>query len=256
MRHLILIRHGQASYGKANYDCLSAIGRQQAKVLGENLIHRDLPNGSIYHGSLERQRDTAQIIVNQQTLKSTETSIHLNEQPWLNELNSHQLMQYYGDKVQHPHQSTVSHSERTDQWPMKKADFASTFKQLIELWHQDPTPPFESFVQFQQRIDLGLSELVSTSPKHQPIILVSSAGVIASILQRVLQLELMQMLNLALTLNNASITEIQLSTSLDLHDLHSIYSGQKNTKHIGNLLGFNNIWPLQLQQDPKLITRL
>ena len=34
MTSIYLIRHGQASFGKAEYDCLSELGEQQARHLG------------------------------------------------------------------------------------------------------------------------------------------------------------------------------------------------------------------------------
>ena len=40
MATIYLIRHGQASFGKANYDELSDLGQQQATRLGQALAQR------------------------------------------------------------------------------------------------------------------------------------------------------------------------------------------------------------------------
>lgn len=59
MAQLVLIRHGQASFGAADYDVLSEAGERQARIVGEAL--RAVRPVAIVHGSLRRQRDTALI---------------------------------------------------------------------------------------------------------------------------------------------------------------------------------------------------
>lgn len=54
-----LIRHGQASFGAADYDVLSDVGHQQAKLLADALIRRGVRPDRMVAGSLKRQRDTA-----------------------------------------------------------------------------------------------------------------------------------------------------------------------------------------------------
>jgi len=56
---LVLVRHGQASYGQADYDRLSPRGEQQAKHVGEHF--RTAPLDALFTGPLKRQRDTAAI---------------------------------------------------------------------------------------------------------------------------------------------------------------------------------------------------
>jgi broad specificity phosphatase PhoE len=60
-----LVRHGQASFGSADYDVLSAAGERQARVLGDALAARGVAPSTVICGSLRRQRDTADAIVKQ-----------------------------------------------------------------------------------------------------------------------------------------------------------------------------------------------
>ncbi len=60
MGQVLVVRHGQASFGAADYDVLSARGEEQARRLGESLAH--LHPDLVVHGSLRRQRDTARIM--------------------------------------------------------------------------------------------------------------------------------------------------------------------------------------------------
>ena len=59
MGTLRLVRHGQASYGAADYDVLSPRGVAQAEALGRSWAARGLGATAIYSGPLRRQRDTA-----------------------------------------------------------------------------------------------------------------------------------------------------------------------------------------------------
>ena len=57
---LLLVRHGQASLGAADYDQLSPTGHRQAQLTGARLAQADLAADRVVCGSLVRQRDTAE----------------------------------------------------------------------------------------------------------------------------------------------------------------------------------------------------
>jgi broad specificity phosphatase PhoE len=59
MPTIYLVRHGQASFGAADYDVLSPMGEQQSKVLGEELRRRELRIDRVWSGRLRRQQATA-----------------------------------------------------------------------------------------------------------------------------------------------------------------------------------------------------
>lgn len=58
---VLLVRHGQASFGAEDYDVLSDTGRQQSELVGHELAQRSLRSPVVVCGSLRRQRDTAEI---------------------------------------------------------------------------------------------------------------------------------------------------------------------------------------------------
>jgi broad specificity phosphatase PhoE len=62
MSTLYLIRHGQASFGKENYDRLSERGVTQSKRLGEYLASGNITFDAVYTGSLVRHEETAREI--------------------------------------------------------------------------------------------------------------------------------------------------------------------------------------------------
>ncbi|MFC5289047.1 histidine phosphatase family protein [Actinokineospora guangxiensis] len=63
MSVVYLVRHGQASFGQADYDVLSPVGERQAKVVGEELSARGVRPVAVLAGTLSRQRRTAEIAV-------------------------------------------------------------------------------------------------------------------------------------------------------------------------------------------------
>jgi broad specificity phosphatase PhoE len=60
MGYIYLIRHAQAG-SRDNYDVLSELGREQARLLGEHLTEQGIELGAVYAGGMLRQRHTAEI---------------------------------------------------------------------------------------------------------------------------------------------------------------------------------------------------
>lgn len=60
MGQILLVRHGQASFGAADYDALSPLGFEQSRLLGQALAKRAIPVDVIVHGTMRRHRETAE----------------------------------------------------------------------------------------------------------------------------------------------------------------------------------------------------
>lgn len=60
MSVVLLVRHGQASFGKRDYDALSDRGHEQARVLGRSLAGRGVVPALVVRGELRRHRETAE----------------------------------------------------------------------------------------------------------------------------------------------------------------------------------------------------
>ena len=61
MATIYLVRHGQASFGKENYDQLSPRGWEQGRILGRWLAGKVEP-GAVFGGNLQRHRETVEAI--------------------------------------------------------------------------------------------------------------------------------------------------------------------------------------------------
>ncbi|WP_151083985.1 histidine phosphatase family protein [Nocardioides cynanchi] len=60
---VLLVRHGQASFGADDYDVLSEPGFEQSRVLGRWLAAAGIEPVAVLHGAMRRQRDTATAMV-------------------------------------------------------------------------------------------------------------------------------------------------------------------------------------------------
>jgi broad specificity phosphatase PhoE len=58
LAELLVIRHGQASFGQDNYDVLSELGHRQAEAVGALLREINWVPDRLVTGTLNRQRDT------------------------------------------------------------------------------------------------------------------------------------------------------------------------------------------------------
>lgn len=57
---LLLVRHGQASFGTADYDVLSETGWEQGRLLGDWLRARGVSPTSVVRGGMRRHRESAE----------------------------------------------------------------------------------------------------------------------------------------------------------------------------------------------------
>src|SRR5690348_13213239 len=57
---LMLVRHGQASFGSEDYDVLSSRGVRQSRKAAETLAGYGVQPTTLLHGGMRRQRETAE----------------------------------------------------------------------------------------------------------------------------------------------------------------------------------------------------
>lgn len=60
MTLVLVVRHGQASFGADDYDVLSDLGWEQARALGTHLAAQGVRPAAVVRGTLRRQRETVE----------------------------------------------------------------------------------------------------------------------------------------------------------------------------------------------------
>jgi broad specificity phosphatase PhoE len=193
MSKLLLIRHGQASFGKKNYDQLSDLGMQQATWLGHYLRQCELKPSRIITGSLARHKQTAASIC-----QGLNHECNIEEHLGWNEFDFQAIVQAY----------LQLHPELTPTTGHPKA-FFSLLKKSMTAWSKNilnSTIP-ETWSDFGGRVN----EAMLFSKKETtdgPILVISSGGAISMALKNILRLDNAAMIDLNLQTRNSSVSEI------------------------------------------------
>ena len=202
MARITLIRHGQASFGQANYDQLSERGYRQGELVGQALATRGIKPDLILCGSMSRHRQTLE---SAQKHWSQEQSFDVDTN--FNEFDSDDVI-----AVSHAQFSTKADLVswvRSQPKPMQA--FQLLFEEAIQTWiqasEQQASAYKESWPGFKQRCQQGLLNLINNT-SHQEIVIFTSGGPITILAQYCLQLTDQKAFDLNWTLYNASISQI------------------------------------------------
>lgn len=164
MSLVFLVRHAQASFGAPDYDRLSALGRRQARWLGEYFEARGLRFARVMVGSLARQQDTAREIVS--AMNDGEQALLTH--PGLDEYHGEALFRAW----------TGIADPRSRQRADSRAYWRS-FREAMQAWADGRLVEVpESWEQFGTRAREALHVATRNSAREDAILVVSSGGVI------------------------------------------------------------------------------
>lgn len=201
MAELLVVRHGQASFGAKNYDILSDLGERQAVALGDSLRALGWYPDRVITGTLERQK---------QTLCHMNFDVRPEQHAGWNEYDFHDLLHSrFGGKAP----ETVI----TD----RKTHFRALRETLFQ-WQLDEIPDAtETWKVFCDRIEAARCHAV-----EQPVdrvLVVSSGGAIARLVSACLQVPNEQMVALNLQIKNSSVSRFIFSRDkFFLHEFNSL----------------------------------
>jgi broad specificity phosphatase PhoE len=225
MSELILVRHGQASFGRASYDKLSDKGIEQTKILSRHWLAMGERFDHAYSGTLLRQRETVAELLTQVDGEPSAAT----ELPALNEYNGDPLMRIY---LRDHH----ADSEEEIEWPIndpKKFQLLfekATAKWIVgELVPNDTDKDFEHFHAFQQRVHSVIDEIMNLHQRGSKILISTSGGVIAMALQRVLQFPNEHVITTNWMVHNSAVTRIRYGQGrLSLSQFNNLAHLEKN----------------------------
>ena len=191
MAELVLVRHGQASFGADDYDKLSELGWRQSRWLGEYFAERHAAFDLVIRGSLRRHAETLVGIG-----EGLGRSLEATEDARLNEYDSHSLLNAHLKGNPLPD----SKDRREHFRILREAMYAWTEGTLNGY-------PHEPFADFRGRVLGALQDLRAGRAKR--ILVVSSGGPISTILAEVLGMPRRGVVDLNLQTRNTGITELQ-----------------------------------------------
>lgn len=231
MTSIVLVRHGQASFGTANYDRLSPLGERQAVLLGEHWQQSNFAADHAVAGTLSRQQHTGRLALS--ALAGGAPSLAADAA--FNEFNHTQLVQAYLPMLvaENPHLAADDGRVLRD-----RTLFRPLFGRIVSAWAQGlpgARPLDETWPQFCARCEDGIRRAAAGAER---IVVFTSGGVITALLRAALGVDDDTALRLNWRIWNASVHELVL-----------------RPKGL-TLVGFNDIGHLRLARDAAMLTRL
>ncbi|MBV1927478.1 MAG: histidine phosphatase family protein [Rhodobacteraceae bacterium] len=200
MAELLVIRHGQASFGADNYDELSDIGHKQSALVGAALRDSGWVPDRLVTGTLTRQK---------QTLASMGFKARPETHAGFNEYDFHDLLsvRFKGD---------VPDAVRSE----RKTHFRTLRETILDWQDGGLQNAQESWVDFISRVEAARSFAVNTEAKK--VLVISSGGAIGQLTAACLNAPAEQMLTLNLQVKNTSITRFIFSGDrFSLHEFNA-----------------------------------
>lgn len=163
MSQILLVRHGQASWGSDDYDVLSPLGEKQSNVLGEVLAARGIRPDHVLRGAMKRHRQTAEQAA---TAAGWDTEV-VEDDGW-NEFDHVQMLSM--------HPSRYGEGEE-----MSRAEFQTWFEEATLRWTGgDCDEDYdESFTAFGRRVDAALRRTAERLQPNQTAVVFTSGGPIS-----------------------------------------------------------------------------
>ena len=158
---VLLVRHGQASFGADDYDVLSDLGRAQSEAVGRHLATRGLRRPVAVHGSLRRQRDTAALALAAAGLDAVPST-----DPRWDEYDHMELLQRYVPPLE-------------DGPPTSSREVQRLLDGALRAWVDDGDAG--GWPAFSDGALTALTDLVGGLDKGQDAVVFTSGGIVAAV---------------------------------------------------------------------------
>ncbi len=209
MADIYLIRHGQASFGKVNYDELSQQGKAQSMRLGVTMANQlgaslQRRRVRLVHGSLTRHKQTMNEWISGFSAAQPDIQMSSIENAEFNEFDHEDMLAVafpeYVDK-----NVLAKHLMQTEN-PRKA--FHKLYEKAVSRWISGDfdSDYRESFSAFKQRCVQGFSQLVASAESGESIFVFTSGGPIGMAVQWALNLNDATTFKINSALVNSSVT--------------------------------------------------
>jgi broad specificity phosphatase PhoE len=168
---ILLVRHGQASWGSDDYDVLSPLGEKQSHVLGEALAARGVRPELLVRGSLRRHRQTTEQALAGAGWSAADVVV---DEGW--------------DEFDHVQMFAMHPPAYGEGEEMSRAQFQEWFDGAMIRWaggdydHEYDEP----FSAFGDRVDAALRRTAERLEGRQTAVVFTSGGTIARVMMSLL----------------------------------------------------------------------
>ncbi|MBU2548558.1 MAG: histidine phosphatase family protein [Proteobacteria bacterium] len=231
MSVIYFIRHGQASFASDHYDRLSDLGRRQSRILGDYLAHLGLRFDAACTGTLERQTETAEIVLSRMNDPGPTASAI---KPGLNEYDSESIVSAQLPAMIERDPGLARDAEHmTD-----RRSFQRVFEGAMLRWAsgRHDVPGVETWSDFAARVREAVEQVMSENGRGKTVAVFTSGGPTCATLHMAVGVSPAVAVRLNWQIRNTSVSEFK-------------YSEQ------GIFLGsFNSVHHLQTLGEPELLT--
>ncbi len=198
---VLLVRHGQASWGKKDYDQLSPLGERQSAILGTALAARHVEPTVVVAGGLARQQETARRLV--------------GAAGWGSEIEVDERWNEYDHTA-----IITAHKPAYRSMTIMKADLVRTFRpyrafmkmfeQALVRWAEGGHDGDyeETFAAFTARVTAALDDLLTRLGNDGTAIVCTSAGPVCWALASTLGADALAWGHLQIPIVNSSVSSI------------------------------------------------
>lgn len=231
MASIYVIRHGQASFGAANYDKLSDLGCRQATVLGHYLRDCNIRFDAAYSGDLQRQRKTAEL-----ALASQPGTVPHTIDARFNEVKNDEQVKFLVPEVIKTNEPIRA---LMDKGLSASKDYQKVIEAVFNYWVSPDCnePRIQSWEDYSSAVHSALAEIIQAQGSGKTVGIFASGGTIATIVAHVLGLSGAHAYSFYEPVINCSVTRLFYSSrkvSLSYFNDHSFLDvlGQQNDESL------------------------
>ena len=210
MSRLLVIRHGQASFGADNYDQLSSLGELQAKRLADYILESEPIFQRIIVGPCKRHLQTAEPTVHALQRKLGQSPI-IETMTELDEFDAFQLFTLAGE-AGHP-ASQLFAEYAADPDPTQQRRLSRALENLTREWARGDfaAPTIEPWASVRHRVETCLRTIMASSQKGETIAVFTSGGPTGAAVGMALELSDDMAMKACWSVYNAGITDFLFS---------------------------------------------
>lgn len=197
MSTLVLMRHGQASFGAAKYDALTRQGESQARATGMWMRQHGFKPTALLHGPRQRQIHSANLLVEGGRIECTPLEVNALDEFAEGEEIFAAAERHFG----RPMWESVGRSS---------TDVLRDYDATCRAWSHDELdiPGCLSINEFRLEVRQWFEQTTGATGSGQCVLAVTSAGVIAALVCEVMGLPNDKWHSLLRVIRNASLTDI------------------------------------------------
>jgi len=231
MSVIYMIRHGQASFDGDPYDRLSELGRTQCGILGEHFSRMGIRFDAAYSGSLRRQKETAENVLERMEYRKAPDVKILSQ---LNEYDSQVIIASQLPAMISEDPTLAEDARRMSERRSFQRVFEGAMLRWVSGLHDNEG--VETWPLFSSRVQKAIGRIMEENGRKKTVAVFTSGGPICATVQMAIGVSGEVAVRLNWQVRNTSVSEFK-------YNDEGIF-----------LASFNWVHHLQSRKEPALLT--